>query len=64
VCDFSEVPEHTTTHYLFKSNQPYVRDIFESIDWSKYVSNMGAPNVGGKSLIIKAYTERKAEMGL
>jgi len=25
---------------------------------------MGAPNVGGKSLVIKAYKERKAEMGL
>ena len=64
VCDYDEVPEDTTTHYLFKANEPYVRDIFESIDWSKYVSNMGAPNVGGKSLVIKAYTERKAEMGL
>ena len=64
VCDYSEVSENTTTHYLFKANQPYVRDIFESIDWSKYVSNMGAPNVGGKSLVIKAYKERKAEMGL
>lgn len=64
VCDYSEVPPDTTTHYLFKSKKPYVREVFESINWSKYVSNMGAPNVGGKSLVIKAYIERKEEMGL
>jgi hypothetical protein len=39
-----------------------VTNIFEQIDWSKYVSNMGAPNVGGKSLVIKAYTEKKQEL--
>ncbi len=64
VCEFADVPVDTTTHYLFKSNEEYVRDVFETIEWSRYVSNMGAPNVGGKSLVVKAYTERKAEMGL
>ena len=64
VCDYSDVSPDTTTHYLFKSNKPYVREVCESIDWSKYVSNMGAPNVGGKSLVVKAYNDRKTEMGL
>ena len=64
VCDYSEITPETTTHYLFKPRQPYVRQVFESIDWKRYVSNMGAPNVGGKSLVVKAYTERKKEMGL
>ena len=41
-----------------------VRSIFDQIDWSKYVSNMGAPNVGGKSLIVKAYIEKKEELGI
>lgn len=62
VCNFDEVSPDTTTHYLFKSNKRYVRSIFEQIDWSKYVSNMGAPNVGGKSLVIKAYMEKKKEL--
>jgi len=39
-----------------------VRSIFEQIDWGKYVSNMGAPNVGGKSLIVKAYEDKKKEL--
>lgn len=64
ICNYSDVSPDTTTHYLFKSNKPYVREVFESIDWSKYVSNMGAPNVGGKSLVVKAYNDRKTEMGL
>lgn len=64
VCDFSEVSPDTTTHYLFKSNKDYVRSIFEQIDWSKYVSNMGAPNVGGKSLVVKAYTDKKRELNI
>lgn len=64
VCNFNEVSPSTTTHYLFKSQKPYVRDIFEQIDWSKYVSNMGAPNVGGKSLVVKAYTDKKKELGI
>lgn len=62
VCDMSEVSPETTTHYLFKSHKPYVRSIFESIDWKEYVSNMGAPNVGGKSLIVKAYTDKKQQL--
>jgi len=59
VCDIDDIPIETTTHYLFAPNKPYVRDVLEKIDWSKYVTNMGAPNVGGKSIIIKAYTEMK-----
>jgi hypothetical protein len=62
VCEFSDVPPETTTHYLIKSNKDYVRSIFEQIDWKNYVSNMGAPNVGGKSLLIKAYTDKKKEL--
>ncbi len=64
VCDFNEVSPDTTTHYLFKSKKEYVRSIFEQIDWSKYVSNMGAPNVGGKSLVVKAYTDKKRELNI
>lgn len=64
VCNYDEVSPDTTTHYLFKSKKPYVRDIFEQIDWSKYVSNMGAPNVGGKSLVVKAYAEKKKELNI
>ena len=64
VCEYSEIAPETTTHYLFKSKKPYVREIFEQIEWSRYVSNMGAPNVGGKSLVIKAYTEKKRELGI
>jgi len=64
VCDFNEVSPDTTTHYLFKSKKEYVRSIFEKIDWSQYVSNMGAPNVGGKSLVVKAYTDKKKELNI
>ena len=64
VCNFNEVSSSITTHYLFKSQKPYVRDIFEQIDWSRYVSNMGAPNVGGKSLVVQAYTDKKKELGI
>lgn len=64
VCDFNEVSPDTTTHYLFKSNKNYVRSIFEQIDWSNYVSNMGAPNVGGKSLVVKAYIDKKNELNI
>ena len=45
-------------------NKDYVRDIFEQIDWSKYVSNMGAPNVGGKSLVVKAYNDKKCDLNI
>ena len=41
-----------------------MRSIFEQIDWSKYVSNMGAPNVGGKSLVVKAYDDKKYELNI
>jgi len=64
VCDYSEIAPETTTHYLFKSNKPYVREIFEKIDWATYVSNMGAPNVGGKSLVVKAYMDKKKELNI
>lgn len=62
ICDMNDVPVETTTHYLFKSNKPYVRSILEQINWSDYVSNMGAPNVGGKSLVVKAYNDKKKEL--
>jgi predicted RNA methylase len=64
VCSMEDIPVDTTTHYLFKSFKPYVKDIVEQIDWEKYVTNMGAPNVGGKSIIIKAYTDKKTELGI
>tara|TARA_B100000214_G_C23885070_1_gene589075 strand:- start:106 stop:987 length:882 start_codon:yes stop_codon:yes gene_type:complete len=64
VCDFDTVKPETTTHYLFKANKDYVRSIFEQIDWDKYVSNMGAPNVGGKSLVVKAYSETKSKLNI
>jgi hypothetical protein len=62
VCNLDEVSPETTTHYLFRSHKNYVRSIFEKIDWKKYVSNMGAPNVGGKSLVVKAYEDKKKEL--
>lgn len=64
ICEFKDVSPDTTTHYLFKANKNYVRSIFESIDWKKYVSNMGAPNVGGKSLVVKAYMDKKKELNI
>lgn len=64
VCDIDQVSEKTTTHFVFASRKPYVRSIFEKIDWKKYVTNMGAPNVGGKSVIIQAYEEKKTELGI
>ena len=64
VCDLNTVPTETTTHYLFKARKEYVRSIFEQIDWSKYVSNMGAPNVGGKSLVVRAYSDKKYELNI
>ena len=62
MCDIDDIPIETTTHYLFAPKKSYVRDILEKIDWSKYVTNMGAPNVGGKSIIIKAYTDMKKKL--
>lgn len=64
VCDIGSIPTNTTTHFLFAPKKPYVRDIFERINWSRYISNMGAPNVGGKSIVILAYTETKRELGI
>jgi len=63
VCEMDSVDPETTTHYVFKTSKPYVRKVFESIDWSNYVTNMGAPNVGGKSLVVRAYIETKARLG-
>lgn len=62
LCEIDDIPVNTTTHYLFAPKKPYVRDILESIDWSKYITNMGAPNIGGKSIIVKAYTDYKEKM--
>ena len=62
--DVFAVDPKTTTHYLFKARKDYVRDIFEQIDWSKYVSNMGAANVGGKSLVVKAYKDKKCDLNI
>lgn len=64
ICEINDVPVNTTTHYLFKPKKTYVRTIFENIDWSKYVTNMGAPNVGGKSLVVKAYSDKKQELNI
>lgn len=63
ICEMSEISPETTVHYLFKPNRPYVRHILENVNWQKYISNMGAPNVGGKSILINAYTQKKAELG-
>ena len=38
-----------------KEFEPYVRKIFESVDWKKYTHNMGAENIGGKSNLIRVY---------
>ena len=57
VCEIDDIPVETTTHYLIHPHKNHVRKIFENIDWAKYVTNMGAPNIGGKSIIIKAYTD-------
>lgn len=59
ICEIEMISDTSTTHYVFASRKPYVRKIFESIDWNDYVSNMGAPNVGGKSIIVKAYSDAK-----
>jgi hypothetical protein len=64
ICDMENILPNTTTHYLFKAHKPYVRGILEQIDWRKYVTNMGAPNIGGKSILIKAYTDKKTELGI
>jgi len=63
VCNMEDIPVDTTTHFLFVAKKPYVRELLEQIDWSKYISNMGAPNIGGKSNLIKAYEDKKRESG-
>lgn len=63
VCNIEDIPVNTTTHYVFAPKKPYVRTVLENIDWSKYVTNMGAPNVGGKSIIIRAYTDAIHALG-
>jgi predicted RNA methylase len=62
VHEIQDIPVNTTTHYLIHPFKDYVRDVFEKIDWSKYVTNMGAPNVGGKSIVVKAYMEKLKEL--
>ena len=59
VCELNEIEENTTTHFLIKAHQPFVRKIFENIEWKKYTHNMGAENIGGKSNLIRAYEETK-----
>ena len=63
VCELDEVDPETTTHYLIKTENKFVRNVFENINWKDYVSNMGAPNMGGKSTLIKAYVETKQKLG-
>ncbi len=63
VCELDEVDPETTTHYLIKTDNKFVRNVFENINWKDYVSNMGAPNMGGKSTLIKAYVETKQKLG-
>ena len=59
VREIKDIPKNTTTHYLIKSKKDYVRKIFDNINWKKYVNNMGAPNMGGKSILVKAYEDTK-----
>ena len=59
ICELNEIEENTTTHFLIKAHQPFVRKIFENIEWKKYTHNMGAENIGGKSNLIRAYEETK-----
>lgn len=63
VCDLSEVPVETTSHYVIKANVPGVREVMEKIakNWKNYVNNMGAPNLGGKSILVKLYEENKCD---
>lgn len=64
LCDIEDVPHTTTTHFVFAPKKPYVRKVFEQIDWKKYITNMGAPNIGGKSIIIEAYVQKKKELNI
>jgi hypothetical protein len=62
VCNIEDVPVDSTVHCVFHSRKPYVRQVMEQVDWNSYVSNMGAPGIGGKSTIIDAYVRKKQEM--
>jgi len=62
VCNIEDISPNTTTHFVFSSKKSYVRYVFEQIDWKKYIFSMGAPNIGGKSVVIKAYIEKKQEL--
>lgn len=62
LCEIDDIPINTTTHYLFAPKKSYVRKVLENIDWNMYVTNMGAPNVGGKSIIVKSYIESKSQL--
>lgn len=61
VCELSEVPVETTSHYVIRSNVEGVREVMEEIakNWKKYVNNMGAPNLGGKSILVSLYEQVK-----
>ena len=64
VCEMSEVPEGTSSHYVIKAIHPQVREVLENVakNWRDYVNNMGAPNLGGKSIIIAAYENEKRKL--
>ncbi len=47
----------TTTHFVIKANKPYVRKVFESIDWDQYMRYMGARHIGSKATLVQAYTD-------
>ena len=60
--EIDKIPLNTTTHFLIKTNKPYTRTVFENIVWSNFIYNMGAPNIGGKSVLINAYQTTKDNM--
>jgi hypothetical protein len=62
--EIKDIPKNTTTHFLFHCHKPYVRKIIEQIDWTPYILNMGAPNIGGKSILIQAYDDKKKELNI
>jgi len=64
VCNLEDIPYETTTHFLISSKKSYVRHVFESVSWDSFIYNMGAPNVGGKSVLIKIYDETKQKLGI
>jgi len=62
--ELENIPVNTTTHFLIKTNKTYVRNIFENIKWADFIFNMGAPNIGGKSVLVNAYMITKDKMGI